>query len=87
MRYWSPLAEETEEWEPKGGWNRAFSEQDKLQCATLFFFFKNKKGYKERAAEILAHMVLFKQKYPGLAYTQEQEQRLREALQPICISP
>lgn len=76
-------AEEAVEWEPKGGWNRAFSEQDKLQCATLFFFFTHKKGYKERAAEILAHMVLFKQKYPGLTYTQEQEQRLREALQPI----
>jgi hypothetical protein len=87
MRYWSPLAEEvSEEWEPTGGWNRAFSEQDKLQCTTLFFFFKNKKGYKERAAEILAHMVLFKQKYPGLAYNQEQESRLREALQPVFQS-
>jgi len=83
MRYWNPMTEETEEWEPKGGWNRAFSEQDKLQCTTLFYFFKNKKGYQERVADILAHMVLFKQKYPGLSYHQEQEDRLREALQPV----
>ncbi len=78
--------EEAEEWQPKGGWNRAFSEQDKIQCTTLFFFFNHKKGYKDHVAEILAHMVLFKQKYPGLAYTQEQEQRLREALQPVFHS-
>lgn len=86
MRYWNPLMEQTEEWEPTGGWNRAFSEEDKLQCTTLFFHFKDKKGYQKRVAEIMAHMVVFKHKYPGLAYTQEQEQRLREALQPMFES-
>ena len=66
---------------PKGGWNRTFSEQDKITCTTLFFFFKNK-GFKEDISEILAHMVLFKQKY-HIKYSEEQEVILKEALTPI----
>ena len=80
MRYWSSSAEVAEEWEPTGGWNRAFSEQDKLQCVTLFFFFKNKKGFKDAMAETLAQMVIYKQKYNGLKYSDEQEALLMNSL-------
>ena len=66
---------------PKGGWNRTFSEQDKIKCTTLFFFFKNK-GFKENIAEILAHMTVFKQMY-NLKYSDEQEAILKEALIPV----
>jgi hypothetical protein len=29
-----------EEWEPVGGWNASFSEQDRIQSTNLFFFFQ-----------------------------------------------
>ena len=83
MLHWNPMSTHIDVWEPIGGWNRAFSEQDKLQATNLFFFFTKKKGFEDRVANVLVHMVLFKQKYPGLAYTEEQEQRLRNALQPV----
>lgn len=86
MLHWNPTSNKAEAWEPKGGWNRAFSEQDKLQATNLYFFFAKKKGYEDHVADVLAHMVLFKQKYPGLRYTEEQEQRLKEALQPLFES-
>ena len=86
MMFWSPVVEKVEEWQPVGGWNATFSEQDKIQLTTLFFFFKNKKGCKDRKAEILANMVLSKQKYPGLSYTKEQEDQVRDALQPVFSS-
>jgi len=57
-----------------------FSEQQKIQGTSLFFFFKNKKGFKENAAEIMVQMVLFKQIYSGLRYSEEQEKQLRRAL-------
>ena len=66
---------------PKGGWNRTFSDQDKIKCTTLFVFFKSKK-FKENIAEILAHMVLFKQKY-NIKYSEEQEAKIKEALMPL----
>ena len=83
MLYWSPTVDHVEEWTPKGGWNSAFSDQEKIQCTNLFFFFKNKKGFKENIAHILAHMVLFKQKYAGMKYSEEQEAQLHAALQPV----
>ena len=83
MFHWSPLGD-IQEWKPIGDWNRAFSEQDKIQCINLFFFFKNK-GFKENISEIFAHMVLFKQKY-GLQYSIEQEDQLREALKPTLFA-
>jgi predicted adenine nucleotide alpha hydrolase (AANH) superfamily ATPase len=87
MIYWSPTNTEIESWEPKSGWNSVFSEKDKIQYTNLFFFFKNKKGLKENIAEILAQMVLYKQKYNGLKYSDEQEAILKDALTPIfnCI--
>jgi len=68
MFYWSPLSSTLESWEPRGKWNSTFSERDKIQCTNLFFFFKNKKGFKENMAENLAQMVIYKQKCPGLQY-------------------
>jgi hypothetical protein len=83
MLYWTPNNSETYSWEPCTGWNSTFSESDKIQCTNLFFFFKNKKGFKENMAEILAQMVIYKHKYPGMKYSNEQETQLQEALQPV----
>jgi hypothetical protein len=62
------------------GWNSVFSEKDKIQCTNLFFFFKNKKGFNDIKSESLAQMVIYKQKYNGLKYSDEQETMLIEAL-------
>jgi len=83
MLYWTPSSTLTEQWMPQSGWNSSFSEKDKLQCTNLFFFFKNKKGFKENTAATLAQMVLYKQKYNGMKYSEEQEQILQEALKPV----
>jgi hypothetical protein len=83
MIYWSATSNTIESWEPCGKWNNSFSEKDKIQCINLFFFFKNKKGFKDNIAESLAHMVIYKQKYSGLQYSQEQEIMLAEALKPV----
>ena len=80
MLYWSPANDKTEIFNPKAGWNSVFSEKDKIQYTNLFFFFKNKKGFKDVMAETLAQMVIYKQKYNGLKYSDEQEEVLREAL-------
>ena len=42
MFYWTPLSNRMEEWEPVGGWNASFSEQDRIQSTNLFFFFKKR---------------------------------------------
>jgi hypothetical protein len=68
-----------EKWAPKGGWNAIFSEQHQIQGTSLFFFFKNKKGFKENVAEMMVQMILFKQVYPGLQYGKEQEAMLKRA--------
>jgi len=81
--YWNPSENTVEEWQPVGGWNPSFSEQDKIQLTNLFFFFKNKKGCNEKKAEIMASMIVCKQKYKGLVYTKEQETQIEQALQPI----
>jgi hypothetical protein len=83
MIYWTPNTSETEQWTPKGGWNTGFSPSEKIKCTNLFFFFKNKKGFKESMAETMAHMVLYKQKYAGMKYSDEQEAMLEEALKPV----
>jgi hypothetical protein len=82
MMYWNPSSDNTISWTPSRGWNVTFSEQDKLQLTNLFFFFKNKKGFKENVADNMAHMLLFKQKYPGLKYSDEQERVLLNAVMP-----
>lgn len=83
MIFWCPNNSETANWEPPSGWNSSFSEKDKIQCTNLFFFFKTKKGFKENMADILSQMVIYKQKYNGLKYSDEQESVLQEALKPV----
>lgn len=83
MMFWSPTLNKAESWMPVSGWNSAFSEQDKIQCTNLFFFFKYKKGFNDRKAEILAQMVIYKQKYSGMKYSEEQEAQLTEALKTV----
>lgn len=70
-----------EEWEPVGGWNASFSEQERIQSTNLFFFFKKK--YAEKVALTLAIMTIFKQKYHGLQYSEDQESLLLKARLPI----
>jgi len=81
--YWDPKCEEIKEWKPVGGWNKQFSEQDKIEATHLFFFFKNKKGYKDLQSEIMSNMIIFKNKYNGMKYSEDQEQLLLKALEPI----
>ena len=83
MLYWSPTTSNSITWEPKAGWNNSFSESEKIQYTNLFFFFKDKKGFKENMAETLSQMVIYKNKYPGMKYSDEQEMRLQEALKPV----
>jgi hypothetical protein len=81
MFYWTPLSNRMEEWEPVGGWNASFSEQERIQSTNLFFFFKKK--YAEKVALTLAIMTIFKQKYHGLQYSEDQESLLLKARLPI----
>lgn len=89
MIYWNPVdTKDTTkasviEWVPTGGWNQTFSEEDKIKCTNLFFFFKFKKGFTDRNANTLAQMVIYKQKYNGMRYSNEQEYMLSEALRPV----
>ena len=50
--------------------------------ARLFGFFK-KKGYADSIAIQWMNMALYKGKYPGLRYSEEQERQLQKALTPI----
>jgi len=64
-------------------WNAIFSEKDKLMGARLFGFFK-KKGYADSVAIQYMNMALYKGKYPGLRYSEEQEQQLQKALTQVA---
>lgn len=81
---WSPAEDHLDEWIPKGGWNPTLSEQEKIKAVHLFFFFRRKR-YPPPQAEAIVHMVLWKQKYPTLRYSDEQEAILTKALIPIPI--
>jgi len=64
---------------PTGGWNPVFSEDDKIKGRAMYAHVI-KKGYSTRSAQIIARMILYKDKYPGLLYSQEQEVVLRRAI-------
>lgn len=83
---WNPWEEKTEIWQPKGGWNPAFSEQEKIKMCHLFFFFRDRKGYGSSQAETLASMYIWKRKNPSMKYSETQERLLKEALIPIIRS-
>jgi hypothetical protein len=78
---WSPS--QSTSWQPTIGWNRAFSEKERLECAHLYVFFTERKKYNEEKAEQLAYMAVLKQKYPGMVYSVIQEADLARALKPI----
>ena len=68
----------TEEWVPTEGWNAAFSEQDRAYCTTIFTLLR--KQLSEQASSRAAHMIVFKQKYHGLRYSEEQEAFLSKCM-------
>lgn len=80
---WSPADDTFVVWTPTGGWNPAFSEQEKIKAIHLFFFFSRTKRYPPRQAEALMEMVIWKRKYPTLRYAETQERLLQEALRPV----
>jgi hypothetical protein len=71
-------------WIPVGGWNRTWTEKEKVQCSRLYFFFHDKKHYSEKASSIMSQMVIYKDKW-HVHYSEEQEQELKKALQPIHL--
>ena len=73
-------------WCPKGGWNPAFSEQEKSKAIHLFFFFTRQKRYPPPQAEVLTMMTLWKRKYPSLRYAESQERLWKAALRPLIHS-
>uniref|UniRef100_A0A6C0ILN8 Uncharacterized protein n=1 Tax=viral metagenome TaxID=1070528 RepID=A0A6C0ILN8_9ZZZZ len=66
------------EWTPQEGWNAAFSEQDRAHCTTIFTLLR--KQLSEQASSRAAHMIVFKQKYHGLRYSEEQEAFLSKCM-------
>lgn len=82
---WNPVEDTMEVWNPRGGWNPSWSEQEKITAVHLFFFFRRKK-YPAPQAEVLAQMAIWKRKFPSLHYTTEQENILTRAMCPIIHS-
>jgi hypothetical protein len=85
MSLWSPTQKAIITWKPSNGWNRAFSEKEKLECTRLYVFLIQKR-YTEKKAEQLALMCIYKEKYKGLLYSDLQEKEIQEALRPIIHS-
>lgn len=81
MFTWSPTSTTIHEWTPEEGWNRTWTEKDKIQCTRLYFFFHTVKQYSESVASTMAHMMVYKEKCHGLYYSEEQELQLQKALQ------
>ena len=69
---------------PCGGWNRAFSEQQRSYGEELYSVFIKK--YSKKTSEMLTQMILFKQLYPGLQYGKHQEEMIKMACAP-CRDP
>ena len=80
MFHWSPTSSSIQTWMPEEGWNRTWTEKDKIQCTRLYFFFHDVKQYSSEAASIMAHMMVYKEKCHGLQYSEEQESELAKAL-------
>ena len=81
MFYWSPLESSIQEWNPVGGWNKTWTEKEKIQCTQLYFFLV-KKGYSNRVASSIAHMYVYKEKY-NVSYSEDQEREIKKALATI----
>ena len=85
MLYWSPIQSSVQEWTPEEGWNRTWTEKDKIQCTQLYFFFHHSKKYSSEVASMMAHMMVYKEKCHGLQYSEEQEKELTRALKMQII--
>jgi len=83
MFTWSPASVLVQTWKPEEGWNQTWSEKDKIQCTRLYFFFHDVKKYSSEASTIMAHMMVYKEKFHGLQYSEEQERELVKALHTI----
>lgn len=86
MFIWSPTSSSVQEWEPEEGWNRTWTEKDKIQCTRLYFFFHTTKCLSAEVASIMAHMMVYKEKCHGLRYSEEQEAELARALQLSSVT-
>ena len=75
--HWTP--NDTHEWTPTGGWNVAYGEREKMR-GIAYHHHLIRRGYSENAAEIIIQMVLSKQVYDGLTYSDAQEKILRKAI-------
>ena len=84
MFHWSPTKTSVQTWVPEEGWNRTWTEKDKIQCTRLYFFFHDVKQYSSDVASIMAHMMVYKEKCHGLQYSEEQERELIKALQRVA---
>jgi hypothetical protein len=58
------------------------SDQEKISYTNIYFFLKQK-GYSEKMADIYTQMAIFKEKYHGIKYSEEQEEQLKKALKPV----
>jgi hypothetical protein len=83
MLFWAPNKASFAEFEPKTGWNASFTEQDKIFCTNTYVFLKNIKEFEEKSAEVFALMATYKNKFPQLKYSSQQENDLLHALIPI----
>jgi len=86
MFHWSLICTTVQTWMPEEGWNRTWTEKDKIQCTRLYFFFHNEKKYSSEAASIMAHMMVYKEKCYGLQYSDQQERELARALQLPAVT-
>jgi hypothetical protein len=80
MFYWNPATSECQTWQPTGGWNALYSERDKLQAVALYTHLQNH-HYSSAVASTLVQMIISKQLYHGLRYSEEQERAIEKALQ------
>lgn len=80
MFYWNPSQSDIQTWQPVGGWNHIYSERDRMQGTALYTFLTNRKHYSSNVASTLVQMILSKQVYRDLMYSEEQEEQIKKAL-------
>lgn len=69
------------EWRPSTGvWNPKFSDHNRAYCTNLFFFFKDVKKLNTSISENMALMLTYKNIYPSMKYSQDQEEYLHAIL-------
>jgi ABC-type sulfate transport system permease component len=79
MFYWNPATSECQTWQPVGGWNALYSERDKIQAVALYTHL-HARNYSSAVASTLVQMIISKQLYHGLHYSEEQERAIEKVL-------